>query len=262
MAERVVDLNCDMGESFGAWTMGDDERMFPSISSANVACGFHGGDPRVMARTVEVAKRHGVAVGAHPAFPDLVGFGRRNIGVTPEEARTDVLYQIGALSAFCRRVDLPLQHVKPHGQLNNLAMTDRALADAIVAGIKDFDPHLLVVAYGGEFAKAARAAGMRVASEVFADREYNADGTLVSRRLPGAVITDPARVVERAVSMVLEGRVRAVDGTVLTIPVHTICTHGDTPGAADLTARLRAALESAGVRIASMAEVLRQGAAA
>src|SRR5579872_1955528 len=261
MAERLVDLNCDMGESFGAWKMGDDERMFPSISSANVACGFHAGDPRVMARTVEVAKRHGVAVGAHPSFPDLVGFGRRNLSVTPDEARTDVLYQIGALHAFCRRFGVPLQHVKPHGQLNNLAVTDRALADAIVAGIKDVDPDLLVVAYGGEFVKAAQAAGMRVAFEVFADREYNADGTLVSRRLPGAVITDPARVVERAVNMVLEGRVRAVDGTWLDIPVHTICTHGDTPGAADLAAQLRRALEQAGIRIAPMAEVVKQAAA-
>ncbi|HVA37486.1 MAG TPA: 5-oxoprolinase subunit PxpA [Candidatus Dormibacteraeota bacterium] len=260
MAGRVVDLNCDMGESFGAWKMGDDERMFPSISSANVACGFHGGDPRVMARTVHVAKEHGVAVGAHPSFPDLVGFGRRNLNVTADEARTDVLYQIGAVFAFCRRFGVPLQHVKPHGQLNNLAMTDRALADAIVAGIKDFDPALLVVSYGGEFAKAAEAAGMRVAYEVFADREYNADGTLVSRRLPGAVITDPERVVERAVAMVREGRVRAVDGAWLDIPVHTICTHGDTPGAADLAARLRGALQSAGVRIAPMAEVVAEAA--
>ncbi|TAM61886.1 LamB/YcsF family protein [bacterium] len=262
MGQRVVDLNCDMGESFGAWKMGDDERMFPSISSANVACGFHGGDPRVMARTVELAKRHGVAVGAHPAFPDLVGFGRRNLDVTPDEARTDVLYQIGALWGFCRRAGVALAHVKPHGQLNNLAMTNRVLADAIVAGVKDFDPELLVVAYGGEFAKAARAAGMRVAYEVFADREYNADGTLVSRRVAGAVITDPVRVVERAVAMVLDGHVRAVDGTVLEIPVHTICTHGDTPGAADLAARLRAGLEQAGVRIATMAEVVRQAAVA
>jgi len=256
MSEILVDLNCDMGESFGAWKMGDDERMFPSISSANVACGFHGGDPRVMARTVEMAKTHGVGVGAHPSFPDLVGFGRRNLNVTPEEARTDVLYQIGALSGFCRRFGVPLQHVKPHGQLNNLAMADRALADAIVAGVKDFDAELLIVSFGGEFARAAEAAGMRVAYEVFADREYNADGTLVSRRLPGAVITDPARVVDRAVAMVLEGRVRAVDGTWLEIPMHTICLHGDTPGAAAVAVQLRSALERAGVRIAPMLEVV------
>ncbi|MDE2571754.1 MAG: LamB/YcsF family protein, partial [bacterium] len=216
---------------------------------------------RVMARSVELAKRYGVAVGAHPGFPDLVGFGRRNLNVTPDEARTDVCYQIGALAAFCRRFGVPLQHVKPHGQLNNLAMTDRMLADAIVAGIKDFDPHLLVCAYGGELAKAAQAAGMRVAYEVFADREYNADGTLVSRRLPGAVITDEARVVERAVAMVQQGRVRAADGTWLDIPVHTICTHGDTPGAAELARLLRAALERAGIKIAPMGEVVERAAA-
>ncbi|TAM90258.1 LamB/YcsF family protein [bacterium] len=252
----MVDLNCDMGESYGAWKMGDDEQMFAWISSANVACGFHGGDPRVMAHTVEMAKRHGVGVGAHPAFPDLVGFGRRNLNVTPEEARTDVLYQIGALAAFCRRFGVALQHVKPHGQLNNASMSDRPLADAIVAGVKDFDPNLLIVSWGGEFARAAEAARMRVACEVFADREYNADGTLVSRRLPGAVITDHARVVERAVAMVLEGRVRAVDGTWLEIPIHTICLHGDTPGAAAVAAQLRGALEQAGVQIAPMLQVV------
>ena len=256
MTGKVIDLNCDMGESFGAWEMGDDERMFASISSANVACGFHGGDPRVMARTVEMAKSRGVGVGAHPSFPDLVGFGRRNLNLTFDEARTDVLYQIGALSGFCRRFGVPLQHVKPHGQLNNLAMTDRALADAIVAGVRDFDPELLIVTFGGEFARAAEAAGMRIAREVFADREYNADGTLVSRHLPGAVITNRARVVERAVAMVLEGRVRAVDGTWLEIPMDTICLHGDTPGAAEVAVQLRSAMERAGVRIAPMLEVV------
>ncbi|TAM57587.1 LamB/YcsF family protein [bacterium] len=256
MSETVIDLNCDMGESYGAWKMGDDERMFASISSANVACGFHGGDPRVMAHTVMMAKSHGVGVGAHPGFADLVGFGRRNLNVTPDEARTDVLYQIGALAGFCRRFGVPLQHVKPHGQLNNISLTDRALADAIVAGVKDFDPNLLIVSFGGEFARAAEAAGMRVAYEVFADREYNGDGSLVSRRQPGAVITDHARVVKRAVAMVLEGRVRAIDGAWLEIPMHTICLHGDTPGAAEVAIELRGALERAGVHIAPMSEVV------
>lgn len=256
MATLRVDLNCDMGESFGAWRMGDDEHVLPHISSANVACGFHGGDPRVMAQTVTRARERGVAVGAHPGFPDLVGFGRRNLGVTPEEARTDVLYQIGALAAFCRWARIPLQHVKPHGQLNNLAMQDRALADAIVTGIADFDPSLIFVSYGGELAQAAKAIGLKVAHEVYADREYNQDGTLVSRRLPGAVIHDPDRVVERAVRMVLEQRVRTMDGVWLDMPVDTICVHGDTPGAAELAARLRRALEEASVSVVPLSQIV------
>lgn len=256
MATRKVDLNCDMGESFGAWRMGDDEHVLPHITSANVACGFHAGDPRVMARTVRRAKELGVAVGAHPSFPDLVGFGRRNLDVTPEEARTDVLYQIGALSAFCRAEGVPLQHVKPHGQLNNLALENRTLAEAIVDGVLAYDPNLIFVAYGGELARVAEARGLRVGHEVFADRAYNPDGSLVSRRVPGAVIHDPERVVERAVQMVLDGRVRAHDGSWLELPVETICVHGDTPGAADLVQKLRSALEAAGVAVVPLAQVL------
>ncbi len=253
---NVVDINCDMGESFGAWKIGNDEDVMRFISSANVAAGFHGGDPRVMARTVSLAKELGVGVGVHPGFPDLVGFGRRNLDVTPDEARTDVLYQIGALFGFCRRFGVALQHVKPHGQLNNLSMTNRVLADAIVAGIQDFDPALLVVSYGGELAKAAEAAGIRVAYEVFADREYNPDGTLVSRRVPGAVIHDPDRVVERAVSMVQDGRVKTREGSWLDLAVHTICIHGDTEGAADLVARLREGFRKAGIKVVPMAQIV------
>ncbi|PSR23161.1 MAG: LamB/YcsF family protein [Sulfobacillus acidophilus] len=252
-----VDLNCDMGESYGAWRMGNDEEVMPHISSANIACGFHGGDPLTMARTVQKAREYGVACGAHPSFPDLVGFGRRNLDVTPEQARTDVLYQIGALSGFCRRFGVALQHVKPHGQLNNLAMTNRPLADAIIAAIRDFDPNLIVVAYGGELARAAQAQGMRVAYEVFADREYNPDGTLVSRRVPGAVITDDGRVIDRAVRMVREGQVTAVDGTRLTLPVHTVCIHGDTPGAARLVAKLREAFRHAEIAVTAMDNIVK-----
>ncbi len=253
---NVVDINCDMGESFGAWKIGEDAQVMRFISSANVACGFHGGDPRVMAHTVAMARDLGVGVGAHPGFSDLVGFGRRNLDVTPDEARTDVLYQIGALFGFSRRFGVPLQHVKPHGQLNNLSMTDRTLADAIVAGIRDFDPSLLVVSYGGELGKAAEAARMRVAYEVFADREYNPDGTLVSRRIPGAVIHDPDRVVERAITMVRDGRVKTMEGSWLELVVHTICVHGDTQGATGLVARLRDGFREAGIKVVPMSQIV------
>lgn len=253
---RLVDLNCDLGESYGVWTMGDDAQILPWISSANVACGFHGGDPQIMAGTVAAAAALGVAVGAHPSFPDRVGFGRRNLDVTPDEARTDVLYQIGALAGFCRRAGVPLQHVKPHGQLNNLAMTHRALAEAIVAGIADFDPGLVVVAYGGELARAAQAKGLRVAYEAFADRAYHADGTLVSRREPGAVITETEQVVDRAIALATEGRVTTVEGTVLTLPVHTLCVHGDTPGAAGLVAEIRTGLSQAGIAVVPLGEIV------
>ncbi len=252
---KQIDLNCDMGESFGAWKMGDDENVLRYISSANVACGFHGGDPRVMLETVVRAKELGVAVGAHPGFQDLVGFGRRNIDVTAEQARTDVLYQIGALSGFCRRLGIPLQHVKPHGQLNNMAMSDAVLAEAIVLGIKDFDPNLLVVAYGGELARAAEKHGMRLAHEAFADREYHANGTLVSRRVTGAVITDPSRVVERAIQMVEESAVQTVEGTRLHLTIDTLCVHGDTPGAAGLAEKLRQGLRDAGIEVKAMGTV-------
>lgn len=252
----IVDINSDMGESFGAYRIGEDEALLPSISSTNIACGFHGGDPRVMAQTVAAAAQNDVAVGAHPGFPDLVGFGRRNLAVSAEEARTDVLYQIGALGAFARAGGVPLQHVKPHGQLNNLAVSDRTLADAIVAGVQDYDPALILIAYGGELTRAAQDAGLPVAHEVYADRAYNRDGTLVSRRLPGAVIRDEEEVVRRAVAMVRTGRVRAITGEEIVLPVDTICVHGDTPGAAELARALRAALAAAGIAVRPLRDVL------
>lgn len=258
MEEYLVDINCDMGESFGAFRIGEDEVVLPSITSANVACGFHGGDPRVIERTVAEAKRLGVEVGAHPGFPDLVGFGRRNLAATPDEIRTDVLYQIGAVFAFTRAASIPLRHVKPHGQLNNLAVLDRAMADAIVEGIGAFDPELIVVAYGGELIRAAEARGMTVGYEAFADREYMPDGTLVSRREPNAVIHDTDRVVGRAIAMVKEQRVTARNGEVIPLRVDTICVHGDTPGAADIAQALRAGFEGAGVAVMPLPEVIRR----
>ncbi len=257
-----IDINCDMGESFGAFQAGNDMEVLPSITSLNIACGFHAGDPRVMERSVREAARRGLGIGAHPSFPDLVGFGRRDMGLSPEEVRTDVLYQVGALFAFARAAGIPLQHVKPHGQLHNLAVIDRAMADAIVSAVREFDPSLIVIAYGGELVEAAQQAGLPVAHEVYADREYNPDGTLVSRRRPGAVIKDPDYIVTRAVAMVRDKRIPTVDGTYLSHEADTLCIHGDTPGAATLAARLRTGLEAAGIRVRPLFETLKPRPAA
>jgi 5-oxoprolinase (ATP-hydrolysing) subunit A len=256
MSEYLVDLNCDMGESFGAFRMGEDEEVLPWVTSANIACGFHGGDPRVMERTVALAGHLGAGIGAHPGFPDLVGFGRRNLNLTPDEARTDTLYQIGALAAFTQAAGLPLRHVKPHGQLNNLAVLDRGLADAIVAGIHAFDPELILVAYGGELIRAGEERGMRIGYEVCADREYMPDGTLVPRSRPGAVIHDTDRIVRRTVDMVKARAVRAISGETVQLRVDTICIHGDTPGAAAIARAVHEGLEEAGIAVRPLMEVI------
>lgn len=246
----IIDLNSDLGESFGAFTIGYDRELFPMLSSANVACGFHGGDPRTLERTVAACKAHGVAVGAHPGFPDLVGFGRRPINCTPDELRTDTLYQLGALDAFCRAAGVELQHVKPHGALSNMAGHDATMAGAIVAAVAAYDPGLLFFAMpGSELEKAARAAGLAVAAEVFADRAYNPDGSLVNRRLPGAMITDPEQAAERMVRLVTEGRVTTIDGGEIELTAESICTHSDTPGAVAIVHAVRDGLIAAGVEI-------------
>lgn len=248
-----VDLNSDLGESFGAYRIGEDDGLFELISSANVACGFHGGDPRVMEATVARAAAAGVAVGAHPGFPDLVGFGRRPISASPDEIRTDVLYQLGALDAFCRAAGIAMQHAKAHGALSNLAAQNPEVAAAIVAGIHAFDPDLLVFAQPGtSLEAAAKAIGQPFAREGYADRAYNADGTLVSRRLPGAMITDPAEAAHRMVRLVLEGKLVTIDGRDLEMRVETICVHSDTPGALGIMRAVRAELERAGVTIRSL----------
>ena len=245
-----VDLNCDMGESFGAWRMGADDEVMPSITSANVACGFHGGDPSVMRATVRLAKAAGVAVGAHPGFPDLVGFGRREMRLSPGEVEDGVLYQVGALAAVAHAEGLRLQHVKAHGALYNMAVRDTALADAIARATAAFDRSLVLFALpASPLFEAGRAAGLRVAAEGFADRSYESDGTLTPRSIPGAVIHDPAAVVARARRMVTDGVVLTREGREVALRVETLCVHGDTPGAADLTRRLRAALSEAGVDV-------------
>ncbi len=249
-----IDLNCDMGESFGAYTIGADEAVMASITSANVACGYHGGDPGVMRRTVQLARDAGVAVGAHPGFPDLVGFGRREMRMASQDVEDMVLYQIGALAAIAKREGVRLSHVKPHGALYNMAVTDKALAAAIVRAVVAFDPALIFFALSGsELARAADEVGLQVALEGFADRAYESDGSLTPRSRAGAVIHDVEAVVARALRMATEGVVTATDGSRLEMRVDTICTHGDTPGAQLLTRALRAGLERAGVAVAAVA---------
>jgi UPF0271 protein len=245
-----IDLNADLGESFGRWTLGDDARLMASISSCNVACGYHAGDPEVMRRTVRLAREHGVAIGAHPGLPDLAGFGRRAMSVSPAEVEDIVLYQIGALSAMARAEGVRLRHVKAHGALYNMAIKDRALADGIARAVSAFDPALVLFGLPGtELLRAAEAAGLPVAAEGFADRSYEADGSLTPRSQPGAVIEDPAEVVARAVRMAREGVAVSRTGEVVPMRVATICTHGDTPGSDALARRIREGLERAGIEV-------------
>jgi len=245
-----IDINSDVGESFGAYTIGHDAGLMRSITSANIAAGFHGGDPSVLRETIRQAKAHGVAVGAHPGFPDLVGFGRRELNVTPKEAEDFVLYQVAAVSGVAAAEGVRVQHVKPHGALFNMAVRSAELSAAIARAVAAFDRSLILFGLPGSAILAAgRAAGLRVAAEVFADRAYEPDGSLASRRKPGAVIHDPDAVVARAVRMVKERSVVAVDGSVVPLEVDTMCVHGDTPGSDDLAAKIRAGLEAAGVTV-------------
>lgn len=245
-----IDINCDMGESFGAYSLGRDAEVMTSITSANIACGFHAGDPGVMRRTIVLARAHGVAVGAHPGHPDLVGFGRREMQVSPEEVEDFVLYQVGALAAIAASEGVKLQHVKAHGALYNQAVRERALADAIARAVARFDQSLVFFALpGSALEEAGRAVGLRVACEVFADRAYEPDGTLASRKKPGSVIHDTSAVVERAIAMVRDGRVVATNGEAIPLKADTICVHGDTPGAELLARALRQGLERAGVQV-------------
>jgi 5-oxoprolinase (ATP-hydrolysing) subunit A len=245
-----IDLNADMGESFGAYKLGQDALLMPAITSASIACGFHAGDPGVMRETVSLARQHRVSVGAHPGFPDLVGFGRRDIRATPREVEDLVVYQIGALAAVAAAQGMRLQHVKAHGALYNMAVRDGAVADAIARATAAVDPTLILFGLpGSELVAAGRRVGLRTAREGFADRAYRSDGTLVPRHEAGAVIEDPETVVNRAVSMARDRVVTATDGSRLALEIETICVHGDTPGAAILGSHMRQALTDAGLRI-------------
>lgn len=260
-ASPLVDLVADLGEGFGAWHMGDDEDLLDLLSSANVACGFHAGDPRIMDATVAACVARGVSVGAHPSFPDLVGFGRRTMDLTADEVRTDVTYQIGALSAFASYHGVRVAHVAPHGRLGNLVAVREDYAVAVVDAVAGIDPSLIVLAQEGELAKAARRRGLAVGIVGIADREYNDDGTLVSRDMPGAVIRDPEVIAARTIRMVTEGAIRSVNGVDLPILADTVLLHGDTPGAVRVARSIRAGLESAGVEISSLDRVLASRAA-
>lgn len=250
-----IDLNCDMGESFGAWKMGNDEAVLDHVTSANIACGYHAGDPRTMRRTVQMALARKVAVGAHPGFQDLPGFGRRAMTLTRDEAYEAVLYQIGALAGFAQAQGARLRFVKAHGALYNIAARDAALAGAIAAAVADFDRDLAFYGLAGsELLRAAEAAGLQAVSEVFADRSYQDDGSLTPRSQPGAMIEDVERSVQQVLGMVLEGKVRSVSGREVPVKADTLCIHGDQPGALAFVRRIREALAQAGVSVAAIGD--------
>jgi 5-oxoprolinase (ATP-hydrolysing) subunit A len=254
MAARI-DFNCDMGESFGAYSLGLDAEIIKHITSANIACGFHGGDPQVMWRTVRLAEAHDVGIGAHPSFPDLQGFGRRNMSLAPDEVRNDIIYQVGALTAFtaARR----LQHIKPHGALYNMAVAGGDMARAICEAVLEIDQSLiLLVLAGSVFARMARELGLRVAREAFADRAVTADGTLVPRSQPGAVIRDIDAVAERVVRIAIDGTAEAITGETIPMEADTICLHGDTPGAVTLASAIKARLQVEGVQLARLDQLV------
>jgi UPF0271 protein len=253
---RLIDLSADLGEGYGSWRMGDDARLLPSLSSANVACGFHAGDPEIMRRTVALCQEHGVAVGAHPSFPDRVGFGRRTMQMSHDELYGDVVYQLGALSGFARAAGVPVQHVSPHGRLGNLVVEDEAYAVPVLEAIADVDDSLIVVTYSGALERLARDRGLRVGLMAFPDRAYEDDGTLVSRQQPDAVFHDVEEIAERARRMVETGTVRTRSGATIDLDFDTVLLHGDNEESVTAAERVRGVLEEAGVTIAPLAEVL------
>ena len=245
-----VDLNCDLGESFGAYTIGLDDQVIPYVTSVNIACGAHAGDPSVMRRTIHTAHTAGVALGAHPGYPDLQGFGRRALAMKPDDVYASILYQVGALAAFAKAEGTRLHHVKPHGALYNTAAKDKTLALAIAQAVKDFDESLILVGLAGSKSiAAAQDLGLRTASEFFADRAYQQNGTLVPRGLPGAVIGSKETAIARTLRAVKDGVVETANGADILIAADTICIHGDNPAAVAFAADIRGALEEAGVEV-------------
>ncbi len=255
---KIIDLNSDLGESFGAWKMGMDDKLVPLVTSVNVACGFHAGDPSVMKKTVKLALASGTAIGAHPGMPDLVGFGRRKLDISLDEAYDIVVYQVGALAAFAKAQGTKLQHVKPHGALYNMAGKDAKLAEAIAQAVYDVDHSLILFALAGsESIKAAEKVGLRTASEVFADRSYQEDGSLTPRKLPGAMITDEAASIKQVLSMVLEQKVTTLSGKVIPVKAESLCVHGDGEKALLFTQKIPEELQKNGVEIAAAGTFLK-----
>lgn len=255
-----IDLNSDVGESFGNYKLGLDEEVIPLITSANIACGFHAGDPAVMRHTISLAQKHGVAPGAHPGFPDLIGFGRRNMDATLDEIRNDVTYQVGALQGFASAQGMRLQHVKPHGALYNMAVRNVGIWETIAEAISRLDRDLILVVLAGPDRKDLEGIGsrhgVRIAFEFFADRAYNPDGSLVSRREPGAVILDPQVAAQRVLKLVTEGKVASRNGADIELAADTICVHGDNPSAVMLTKRIRETLLVSGIEVAPMGKFI------
>jgi len=253
-----VDLNSDIGESFGDYKLGLDEEVIKHISSANIACGYHAGDPMVMAKTVKLAIKENVAIGAHPGYPDLMGFGRREMKITKEEAKNYVKYQLGALWAFAESDGVKLQHVKPHGGLYNMAAKDTELAMAIAEAVFEVDKNLILVGLANsELTKAGKQVGLKVANEVFADRAYNPDGSLVNRKKEGSMIHDTNLAISRVLRMVKEGKVEAITGEDIDIQADSICVHGDNPKAVDFVNEIRKALENEGVAIMAIRDFIK-----
>ncbi|MBX0359261.1 LamB/YcsF family protein [Halobacillus sp. Nhm2S1] len=254
---HIVDLNCDMGESFGRYTIGRDEEIMKYVTSANIACGYHAGDPSIMKKTVQMALEHNVGIGAHPGLPDLAGFGRRPMDISEEEAYDMVVYQIGALKGFVDTEGGRLQHVKPHGALFNMAAKDQSLAQAIAKAIYDVDSELVLFGLAGsELVKAGREQGLKTASEVFSDRTYQQDGSLTSRREPNALITDHEQAVEQVIRMIKENKVRTVQDTDIDIDVHTICIHGDGASAIDFANYITKALRESEITLQSISKFI------
>lgn len=255
-----IDLNSDVGESFGPYTLGLDEEVLRYVTSANIACGFHAGDPAVMRKTVSLARQLGVEVGAHPGFPDLMGFGRRNVDATLEEIQDYVIYQMGALQAFVLSQGMKLQHVKAHGALYNMAVANPKIWEAIAEGVVKVDPEIILVVLAPSkrdpLLGLGRRYGIRIAFEAFADRAYQNDGSLVSRRKEGAVIKDHEAVAQRALKMALEGRAISIDGTEIDLKADTLCVHGDNPGAVQMVKRIRESLKASGVEVTPMKNFL------
>lgn len=252
-----VDLNSDLGESFGVYKIGCDEEVTKYVSSVNIACGYHGGDPIVMGKTLDLVKLNGIAAGAHPSYPDLMGFGRRNMDCTPAEIKAYVTYQLGALYAFAKQRGLSLQHVKPHGNLYNTIAVDEVRAMAVAEAIAEFDPSIIFLGLAGsKMLDAGKKCGLKVASEVFADRAYNDDGTLVSRKLPGSMVHDKDVAIARTIKMIKEGVVVTITGNTIPIMADSVCVHGDNPSAVEFVKNMREAFAAEGIEVLPIAKVI------